>query len=198
MTAQESRQLDMFEMADPNPAMYSVLDFETGGLKEKVNGLCSVAIISLGAELEELNRFYALLYEPGKVYEAEALRVNGFTLDTLEKEGLRPDEFIPILHSLIDGSVVICHNAQFDVRWLNARGWNIQEAICTMENDFAISPYQKHKLGLVYNRYFGHDFVGAHNALADVEAAIEVLRWQKAKDAQYLNPKPINWDRFKR
>jgi DNA polymerase III epsilon subunit-like protein len=192
-----AQQLDMFEEKVQNPAKYVVLDFETGGLDEKRNGLCSVGIICLDADLQEIARFYSVLYEPGKIYEEGALRVNGFTVEQLQKEGLLPHQFLPLLHSYIDGATIVNHNSQFDVRWLNVRGWNIQESVCTMELAYQTWPTQKAKLGIVYNRMFGHDFVGAHNALADVEATIELLKYFNHKNPALLNPAPINWNRFK-
>jgi DNA polymerase III epsilon subunit-like protein len=195
-----NKQLGLFdataEEKEELPPHYVVLDFETGSLDPKTGGLCSVGIILLDKNLEECYRTILTLYEPGKRYEPDALRVNGFTIEQLERDGMRPETFIPLLHQLADKYVMVNHNSQFDVRWLNERGWDIQEAVCTMENSLSIWPTQRAKLGMVYNRIFGHDFTGAHNALADVEATCDVLRWQVKKDPKYGHPKPINWNRF--
>jgi DNA polymerase III epsilon subunit-like protein len=197
-----NKQLGLFDSPPEEkkelPPHYAVLDFETGGFDEKVCGLCSVGVILLDKNLEECYRTVLTLYEPGKRYEEGALRVNGFTVAHLEQYGMRPETFIPLLHQLVDKYVMVNHNSGFDCAWLNARGWNIQESVCTMENDISIAPSSKHKLGIVYNRVFGHDFTGAHNALADAEATCEVLRWQVKKDPKYSLPKPIVWDRYKR
>lgn len=197
-----NKQLGLFdtpptEEEKPHP-VYAVLDFETGGLDPKECGLCSVAIIQLDQNFEEYDRFYFVLYEPDKRYEADALRVNGFTREQLERDGLRPETFLSILHQLIDKYIMVNHNSAFDCKFLNTRGWDIQKSIDTMVNDINVAPSARHKLGLVYNRLFGHDFVGAHNALDDTAATCEVLRWQVKKDPKYGRPKQIVWDRYKR
>jgi DNA polymerase III alpha subunit (gram-positive type) len=197
-----NKQLGLFDAPPVEkevlPPHYVVLDFETGGFNEKECGLCSVGIILLDKNLEECYRTVLTLYEPGKRYEEGALKVNGFTEEQLQRDGMRPETFIPLLHQLVDKYVMVNHNGAFDCNFLNARGWSIQESVDTMVNDIAIAPSQKHKLGMVYNRLFGHDFARAHNALADVEATCEVLRWQVKRDPKYGQAKPIVWDRYKR
>lgn len=191
-------QLDMFSEPVKKYDKFVVLDFETGGLDEQECGLASAGMVFLDSDLEETYRCYVVLYEPDKRYEASALRVNGLSLEELKEKGMKPESFIPLFHQLLDDRVKVCHNAQFDLRWLNARGWNIQEAICTMENDYSIAPAYKHKLGIVYNRYYGHDFEGAHNSMSDADATADVLRWQVKMNQKYGIPKQINWDRFSR
>lgn len=197
-----NKQLGLFdtppeEKKAPTPK-FAVLDFETGGLDPKECGLCSVAITQLDEDFEEYDRFYFVLYEPGKRYEADALRVNGFTLEQLERDGLRPETFTLLLHQLVDRYVMVNHNSAFDCKWLLERGWDIKESVCTMENSLSIWPGQRAKLRMVYNRIFGSDFEGAHNALDDTAATCEVLRWQVKKDPKYGQPKKIVWDRYKR
>jgi len=191
-------QMSFDDLSTPGRPIYCCIDFETGGLDEKTCGLSSAGIVRLDEDLKEVDRSYFLMYEPDRKYEQSALNVNKLTLDQIQKEGKRPEEFLPILHDLCDGMIMVCHNSQFDLRWANNRGFNFTDAVCTMENSMSIWPSQKAKLGMVYNRIFGHDFVGAHNALDDVLATIDVLRWQVSQDNKWGEPKPINWDRFKR
>lgn len=188
-----AEQLSMFDIKSPK---YAVLDFETGGLDEKVCGLASVGVIRLDENLQEVDRDYFLMYEEDKVYEQGALDVNQLTLEQLRAEGLRPEQFIPRLHELVDGLVMVNHNSSFDCKWLLARGWSIQEAIDTMALSLELYPYQKAKQTIAAQRE-GIVVTNAHNALADVEVCAELLRKYALKKADALTPKPIVWNRWK-
>lgn len=177
--------------------VYSWLDFETGGLDEKTDGLVSVSVIRLDADLNEVDRTYLELYEEGKIYTQGALTVNGYKLDYLKEHGLRPDVFIPMLHDLIDGCIMGNHNSAFDCKWLNARGWNIQESCDTMVMSLGLYPYSKAKLGIAASRE-GIEVKDDHNALGDTAMTVELFKKYVARKPEYLQPKPIVWDRFKR
>lgn len=186
-------QLSMFDIKSPK---YAVLDFETGGLNEKTCGLASVGVIRLDENLQEVDRDYFLMYEEGKVYEQGALDVNQLTLAQLQAEGLRPEQFIPRLHELVDGLIMVNHNSAFDVKWLLARGWSIQETIDTMALSLELYPYQKAKQTIAAQRE-GIVVTNAHNALSDVEVCAELLRKYALKKADALTPKQIVWNRWK-
>ena len=197
-----TKQLDMFDIQPeylPGMAKHAVLDFETGGTDNKRNALCSVAIVRVDCNFKEIDRYYTLIIDtPDKIIEGEALRINGLTREQIAAEGRPwPEVFAEIKNRLWD-CIPVAHNAQFDFGFLRERGYSITHAVCTMENDFALFPAQKHKLGLVYQRLYGSQFAGAHNALGDVLATVQVLKWQVAKDPKYGVAQEINWNRFKR
>ena len=179
-------------------AKWNVLDFETGGLEAKTSALCSVACAQVDEDFEEVARYYTIIKDGvGKFLSDEALRVNGIKREEIAHGTPWEDVFVAI-KNMLEGCIPVAHNAQFDFRFLKERGYPIENAVCTMENDYKISPSTKHKLGMVYNRIFGHDFVGAHNSLDDVIATLQVLKWQVAQDPKYGEPQPINWTRFDR
>jgi DNA polymerase III alpha subunit (gram-positive type) len=178
-------------------ATYAWLDFETGGFDEKADGLVSVAVIRLDQDLNEIDRSYLELYEEDKNYSPSAMKVNGYTVEYLKEHGLRPDVFIPMLHDLIDGCIMGNHNSAFDCKWLNARGWNIQESCDTMVMSLGLYPYAKAKLGIAASRE-GIEVKDAHNALGDTAMTVELFKKYVAKNPKYLQPNPIVWDRFKR
>ena len=188
-----AEQISMFEVKNPK---YCVLDFETGGLNEKVNGLASVGVIRLDENPQEVDRAYFLMYEEDKTYEQGALDVNQLTLEQLQREGVRPEQFIPRLHELVDGLIMVNHNSKFDMAWLNARGWSIQETIDTMVLSLELYPHQKAKQTIAAQRE-GIVVTNAHNALADVEVCAELLRKYALKKADALTPKPIVWNRWR-
>ncbi len=180
-------------------AKYAVLDFETGGTDAKRNALCSVALVQIDENLDEVSRYYTLILDaPDKVIEPEALRINGLSLDEICHNGKSWTEVFEEIKSRLNGCIPVAHNAQFDYRFLRERGHDVGDAICTMELSWKVWPTQKAKLGIVYNRMYGHDFSGAHNSLFDVLATIELMKWFKQNKPEMLRPAPINWDRFKR
>jgi len=184
-------------MSDPR---ICIIDFETGGKYPALNAIASVGVVRLNENLEEVDRWYTIIKDyPDKVINDEALKVNGITREEIAN-GMPVDLALNILTGVfLHECTPVAHNASFDFDFLRKRGFDYPLAVCTMENDYKISgPFAKHKLGIVYNRIYGHDFVGAHNALDDVLATADVLRWQAKKDAKYLTPQPINYDRFKR
>ena len=194
-------QEDMFDtkVADKSVAKFAVLDFETGGTDAARNALCSVAVVRVDENFNEVDRYYTLIIDtPDKIIEDEALRINGLTREQIKAEGKPWDEVFAEIKSLLTGCIPVAHNAQFDYRFLKNRGFDVGDAVCTMEVAWKIWPTQKVKLGIVYNRMYGHDFEGAHNSLFDVLATIELLKWYNQKDPALLIPAPINWNRFKR
>lgn len=169
-----------------------VFDLETGGLDAKTNAIVSGAAIVLNQELQEIVKFYAVVNEPEKLVTPEALQVNGLTLDEI-REGLPIEEFTEIVKTLSKDAIMVCHNAAFDLGFMNARGLGFTHAIDTMFLSWAKWPGQKAKLSMVCERV-GIPVVNAHNSLADVEMTVNLLRYFAAGSGDGLSPSPINWD----
>lgn len=178
---------------------YCVIDLETGGVDKERNSICSVAVVRVDKDFAEIDRFYSLVVDtPDKTTENEALRVNGLTREQISKEGRPWHQVFSEIQRLLKGCVPVAHNCSFDYGFLRLRGYEVLEAIDTMELAWKVWPSQKAKLGMVYNRMYGHELEGAHNSLFDVLATIELLKWFYKKDPALLSPSKVNWDRFKR
>lgn len=199
----ESKQLGLFDAPlkqqeeKSKISTHVVMDFETGGVDPKTNGLASVGVMWLDENLEEVDRFYFILYEPDKKYEAEALRVNGLTMEQLERDGLRPETFVPLFHRLFDGKIMVNHNSAFDCAFLRRLGWNIQESCDTIAMRQELYPYKRAKLFMACQDE-GVEVKDAHNAMADVVMTAELFRKYAAKNPKYKTPSKIDWMRFKR
>lgn len=193
-------QINMFDApVEETSAKFAVLDFETGGTDAKRHALCSVAVVRVDEALNEVDRYYTLIIDtPDKIIDDEALRINGLTRQQIAQEGNLWYNVYADIRNLLRGCIPVAHNAQFDFRFLKERGYPVEMAVCTMETSWLVWPSQKAKLNIVYHRMYGHEFEGAHNSLYDVLATIELMKWFAKKDAALLEPKPINWDRFKR
>lgn len=193
-------QLGLFDApVTKSRAKYAVLDFETGGTNADRNALCSVALVRVDENLEEVDRYYTLIIDlPGKVIEDEALNINGLTRAQIQAEGKPWAEVFEEIKARLNGCIPVAHNAQFDYRFLKQRGLDVGDAICTMELAWKVWPSQKAKLNLVYQRMYGREFEGAHNSLFDVLATIELMKWYRNKNPNLLIPTEINWNRFRR
>jgi len=67
-----------------NKVSYAVLDTETGGKYASRHGLCSIGIVAPDGDT-----FHTIIQPvPGRIYDPEALAVNGFTMESLERDGV--------------------------------------------------------------------------------------------------------------
>jgi DNA polymerase III epsilon subunit-like protein len=194
------QQLDMFAPVPVKTrAKYAVLDFETGGTKPETSALCSVAVVRVDENFDEVDSYSTLIIDlPNKIVEREALAINGLTLEEINSKGKEWYYVFEDIKALLAGCIPCGHNVAFDFAFLKNRGYPIETCVCTMELAWKTWPTQKAKLGIVYNRMYGTDFAGAHDALNDVRATIELMKWFNEKNPALLEPAPVNWNRFKR
>ena len=123
---------------------------------------------------------------------AEAARVHGITTERALKEGRDLTEVIDEFMADFDkATFVVGHNISFDQNIIGAELVRLhrpdvmksKRTYCTMQagTDFCRIPgrygYKWPKLQELYVKLFGHDFEGAHNAMADIEATQECF-WE--------------------
>jgi len=100
-----------------------VVDTETGGLDAGTK-----SILSLGAVILEddsvIDEFYTVICEDEIFADAQALKVNGFTVGRIKEIGVSPakavDQFISFLskHNLTRRATLAGHNVGFDIGFL--------------------------------------------------------------------------------
>jgi DNA polymerase-3 subunit epsilon len=94
---------------------YTALDFETTGLDPKRDRIVEIGALRFGVqgEFESLS----VLVNPGMPISPAASKVNGISDEMLVS--CRPvDELIPELCSFLGSSILIAHNAPFDLSFL--------------------------------------------------------------------------------
>ena len=99
-------------------ADFTVLDFETTGLDSRQDRICEIGAVRLsasGAETASLD----LLVNPGLPIRPEASRINGIT-DEMVKDARPAEEALPELLAFLGDSVIVAHNASFDLGFLKA------------------------------------------------------------------------------
>lgn len=174
----------------------SVFDCETGGLNSQKSGLCSVTFKTKGRD-----DTFTVLIKPvkGLEYSEEALKVNGFTLEQLEEEGITEEEAVAKIKDYFKslGSekwkapwckpTMIGHNVKFDIGFVEAlfqrHGSSFMDYIHyhtldTMAVQLLMKGLEIYKghvnLTKTYAYFFGKTFDNAHTSEADVLATEEV------------------------
>ena len=104
----------------PNDLRHCYLDTETAGLVAKTDGLCSIGIVD-----PEGNTFYTLIQPvDGLNYKEEAFKVNGLSLEKLQKEGIPEETAIHAAMGFLDhncrSSYITGANIKFDLGFLEA------------------------------------------------------------------------------
>ncbi len=182
---------------------YVIFDTETTGLPNDrlppdhpdQPHVCQLAAQELDDDRRVVTEINVLIKPDGWTIPAQATAVHGITQATAERYGIKVDGALALLRRMISRSrVVIAHNLEFDARMIarDARGasWADVSAVgyCTMTagTDVVKRPptermlakgmtgYKKPSLTEAYRHFFGRDFAGAHDAMADVRACRDV------------------------
>jgi DNA polymerase III epsilon subunit family exonuclease len=98
-------------------APVAVLDFETTGLDAQADRVCEAAVLRL--EPGAPPKAWSSLVQPGVPMPAVAEGVHGITDRMLDAAPAWPDVWPP-LAALLEGAVVVAHNAPFDIGFLRA------------------------------------------------------------------------------
>lgn len=185
----EYYDFDLFKMSDASHELddrllseltYTVFDTETTGLDPSAGD----EIIQLGAFRIVNNRLlraesFEQLVDPRRRLAPESARIHGITEDMLEGQPLI-DQVLPAFHAFCEDTVLIAHNAAFDMRFLQmkeeASGVRFtQPVLDTLLLSAVIHPNQEaHRLEAIAER-FGVAIVGRHTALGDAVVTGEVF-----------------------
>ena len=161
-----------------------VLDTETTGLEvEQGHRIVEVGAVALADRKRTDLHFHSYL-NPQRSIDEEAEKVHGLSIERLSNE----PEFSEIAESFlefVEGSILVIHNAAFDLGFLNAELKRVSsqypalEEICDVEDTLLMArnkfPGQRNSLDALANRFeisgYDRSFHGAlldANILADV------------------------------
>ena len=163
---------------------YIILDTETTGLEV----LRGHRVIEIGAVLmndrKKSDEHFHTYLNPSRLIDEEASKVHGImNEDLLDKPCF--DEIAEEFLEFVDGSILVIHNADFDIGFLNnelklaSSKYPMLQDICEIEDSLAIAkdkfPGQRNSLDALANRFeisnYDRTFHGAlldANILADV------------------------------
>lgn len=156
---------------------YVVLDVETTGFSPG-NGDRVIEIGAVAIEGRSIVAEFSSLMNAGKKIPWRVQQVHGITNKMLKGEP-QPDEVLPEFFKFIAGSILVAHNASFDIRFLKhefellGMGLN-NRSLCTLKMSRNKYPHlPNHKLATVGSYLFGEscEQMQMHRALDDAKLA---------------------------
>ena len=169
-----------------NDATYCVLDLETTGISITTEKITEVGIMKVknGEVIDE----FEIFVNPEKPIPQRVVEVTNIT-DEMVKDAETIDKVFPKILEFVGDSIIVAHNASFDVGFLkhNAKllGYEFNNTyIDTLPLAKDLFPdLKKYKLGKIADS-LGIEVDVAHRALADVDTTVKVFNvmLKKLKD----------------
>lgn len=156
---------------------YCVLDLETTGFSFRTEKITEVGIMKVknGEVIDEFSCFV----NPEKPIPQRVVEVTNIT-DDMVKDAETIDKVMPKILEFIGDSVLVAHNADFDIGFLK---YNANELGLSLDNTYLdtlrlakdlFPDYKKYKLGKIAEN-LGIKVEVAHRALDDVDTTVKVL-----------------------
>lgn len=152
-------------------AVFTFLDVETTGLSPRSNRVCELAAVSFrGAERVAA---FSELINPGVPIPPEVSRIHGIT-DAMVKESASFAKFAWPFADMLENSVIVAHNADFDLEFLREElkrvGMQLPKRH-VVDTVYIARKYWKFKSNRLGNiaAELNISSEGWHRALADVE-----------------------------
>ncbi len=172
-----SRALDDRQLVD---LTYTVFDTETTGLQPAAGD----EIIQIGAARLVNGKLlrsecFEQLVDPRRPIPRETIPIHGISQDMVAG---KPNiaEVLPVFHSFVHDTVLVAHNAAFDMRFLQLQEGRTgirfdQPVLDTLLLSAVVHPNQEsHQLEAIAER-FGVTVIGRHTALGDAMVTAEVF-----------------------
>lgn len=162
--------------------MFATIDFETTGVNLTLDEICEVAIVTYDKDFKIEQEFRSLCktYKP---IPPDVSEIHGITNEMVEDKPYF-DELIPTVLQLIKGRIICGQNIRkFDLPLLAEKCLlsdyafeiNDYRTLDTLVIETVLKP---RNLSFLYKLYTGKDLDGAHSALVDCKASMEVLQAQ--------------------
>ena len=156
---------------------YCVLDLETTGFSFRTEKITEVGIMKVknGEVIDEFSCFV----NPEKPIPQRVVEVTNIT-DDMVKDAETIDKVMPKVLEFIGDSVLVAHNADFDIGFLK---YNANQLGLSLDNTYLdtlrlakdlFPDFKKYKLGKIAE-YLGIKVEVAHRALDDVDTTVKVL-----------------------
>lgn len=156
---------------------YVILDIETTGLEPTQDELTEIG--ALKAKGKELQNIFSTLIKPFKPISPEINRLTGIDNEMI-KDSPAVGEVLPRFLEFIDSSILIAHNAEFDLSFLKyyLQKYNSLEinntVVCTVKiGRFLLPHLPNHKLHTIAS-HFGFKVENRHRAMGDAELTFQV------------------------
>lgn len=164
--------------------LYAIVDVETTGGKFNEEGITEIAIYKFDGH--EIVDQFASLVNPEKEIQPFVVKLTGINNKML----VRAPKFYEVAKRVIeimDGAVLVAHNANFDYRMLRIEferlGYEFQtQTLCTVELAQKLMPEEdSYSLGKL-TRSLGIPITDRHRATGDALATVKLFKMLMAKD----------------
>ena len=174
-------------------ATYCVLDLETTGFSPVTERITEIGVMKLqdGKVIDEFSCFV----NPEKPIPARVVELTGITDDKV-RDAQTIDKVFPELLEFIEGSVLVAHNAEFDINFLK---YNALKLGCEFDYTYVdtlslakelFPDFKTYKLGRIAKN-LGITVDVAHRALDDVSTTVKIFNVMldklKERGAKTLN-----------
>jgi DNA polymerase-3 subunit epsilon len=155
---------------------FVTLDFETTGLTPSTNRVIEIGIVRTSPSGRVIEQFSTLV-NPGR--DVGRSDIHGITAGFL-RDAPRFEEISGEVVNILNGGVLVAHNASFDLRFLKSelmregRPFSEIDALCTLELMYASFPKGPRKL-VHCCEFLGIEIREAHCALDDALMTSELL-----------------------
>lgn len=156
---------------------YIVFDIETTGFSPINDGITEIGAVKI-RDGQIIDTFSELV-NPGKKIPEKVIELTGIT-DEMVKDKLAIDKILPKFIDFIDESVLVAHNASFDMGFINKK---LEDINITLSNpvldtlQFSRELYshlKSHKLNKIA-KYLNISLENHHRAVDDSKATAEIL-----------------------
>jgi exonuclease, DNA polymerase III, epsilon subunit family len=151
-------------------ATFVCLDTETTGLTPDTGGkICEVALLASRAQKRIAS--YGTLINPQVFIMPDVIAIHGITNEMVQDKPVFKD-IAPKIRELLEGNVLICHNADFDTKFLRHEFEQIGQSMpnCTILDTLKYARlhghFKRNRLGLIAQE-LGVSSQGWHRAMAD-------------------------------
>lgn len=159
-------------------AQFVVIDLETTGLKPGKAAITEIAAVQIHAG--KIQDEFHTLVNPGHHVPSMITRLTGITDEMLQNQP-RIDDIFPQLQRFLSSSVLVAHNADFDVRFLNFDAQRLLSApllnpsLCTVRLARRLLPGLRSRALDSVADHLGVSCLDRHRALGDARITAEVL-----------------------
>ncbi len=175
-------QLSLADLGTPlHDVEFVVVDLETTGAHAADNAITEIGAVRVRAG-EVLGEFQSLVRPVGSVISPFVARLTGIT-NGMVADAPRIESVLPSFLEFMRGSVLVAHNAPFDIGFLRAActrldyTWPAPTVLDTVTLARKVLPrteVRNHKLATLA-AFFGTDTEPDHRALSDARATVGVL-----------------------
>jgi DNA polymerase-3 subunit epsilon len=157
---------------------FATIDFETTGLRAGRDRVLEIGVVRTDSHGNTLAE-YSTLVNPSR--DVGPTSIHGITASAV-LGAPRFEEVLPDLSDLLNGAILVAHNAKFDVRFLRMElersncEFDEIDALCTLELMYMGFPRGPRKLTDCC-RFFGIPCGEAHDALEDARMASGLLHF---------------------